>query len=93
MRDQMSGKGGGEGRPYVPCGSAVVTLGHVVVSLAMTSHEQHLVLRVLIGIAIQGVHIMLETLPLRLVFIAVEMVISGVCSIDETKIRRSLQFY
>lgn len=49
---------------YVPSRSAVVALGGIVESLAMTTHEQDFVHRIKIGISIQGVHYLDETLPL-----------------------------
>lgn len=49
---------------YVPSRSTVVALSSIVESLAMTTHEQDLVHRVEVGISVQRVHDLDESLPL-----------------------------
>ena len=51
---------------YIPGGRPEVIFGRVVEPLAVPRHEQDLVLGVLVGIPVQSVDVMFETLPQRL---------------------------
>lgn len=73
---------------YVPSRSAVVTLRGIVEALAMTAHEQDLVGGVELGIGVQGVNNLRESLPLS----GVASSEAGISLVDETKVHGSLTF-
>lgn len=54
-----------------------------MVALAVPRHEQDLVLRVLICVNVESIHVVLETLPLRLLAMPVKLLVGGICSVDE----------
>jgi hypothetical protein len=49
---------------YVPSRGAIIALSSIMVSLAMTAHEQDLIHSIETGISIQRVHDLCELLPL-----------------------------
>jgi hypothetical protein len=63
-----------------------------MVTLAMATHEEDLVLLVLVGVSIQRVHVVVESLPRSLLPFRIEVVVSRVCTIDQPIVGLSLRF-
>lgn len=70
----------------VPGWCSIVGLGGIVVALAMPGKVDYLVLSLGVGLLVQRVNIVLETLPLRLGAGRVKFCICIICAVDETKI-------
>lgn len=82
-----------EEETHVPCRSAVVALGGVVVALAVAAHDEDLVshIAVLATVVVEVGDPAGEALPLGLVAIAVVRLVGGVSSVDETKVVLGLE--
>lgn len=76
------------GFSHVPGRRAIVGLGGVVPSLAVAAHEEHLEVDALVlaALVVQRLDIVGEALPLGLLVVRVELGITGVGPVDETKV-------
>lgn len=81
-------------KTHVPSRSAVEGLGGVVPSLAVATHEEHLVsgLLVLFALVIQRIDIIGKALPLSLLVMRVELGIGRISPVDEAKVLVGLRY-
>lgn len=78
---------------YIPGRSAIVGLGCVVVTLAMTTQEEDLVLDIIVRVPIQLLDLMIKAFPLRkslVVIVVLLFMISRIGTVDKPKIYGSL---
>lgn len=75
-----------EGPVAIPSGGSVVTLGGVVIALAMTAHEKQLVLDFGTRVPVESKDLVLKALPLCLLAIGIISRICGVCTIDQAEV-------
>jgi hypothetical protein len=73
---------------YVPCWSAVVALSSIVEAFTVATHEQDLVHSVELGVGIQRVHSLSESLPLG----GIAHSGARVCLVDKAKVDCGLRF-
>ena len=66
----------------VPCGGSIIRLCSVVVAFAVTTHVEHLVLRVAATPAVVPEDLMFKTLPLGLGVVGIIFAVGVVSSID-----------
>jgi len=73
---------------YVPSGSSVISLSNIMVPLAMTTHEEHFVLRETTTAAVETPDVVLEFLPLGRR--CINLTISRISAIDQSKVGSGL---
>ena len=59
-------------RTYIPSGSTIISLGHIVIPFSMTTHEQHLVLYICRALTIQSRDFIGKSLPLSLLIVRIK---------------------
>lgn len=74
---------------YVPSWCAIVALSSIMETLSMTAHKQDLVHRIKVGISVQRVHDLSESLPLS----SISGARTRVRLVDETKVDGSLHHH
>ena len=71
---------------HIPSRSTVVALCRIVPSFTMAAHIENLVLNIAFTVAVKLVDVVAKALPLCLLAMRVILLISRVCTVDQSKI-------
>jgi hypothetical protein len=75
---------------YVPGWSAVVCLGGVVPAISVATEEKDLVFHIFVGVIVELLDLVVETLPLRHRLVVLELFIRRVGAVDEAEVNGCL---